>query len=116
MTLKGFLKGLALLVLLGESVAWFWFNIQQDQAKARQVDQIFAECAAVAPFCIIRKTQNAKFANLTRLDYERHVCSDGRSAYRQTSSRVILSTYEPFFGNFTSRIRDLAKKHGCQAQ
>jgi hypothetical protein len=98
------------------SIALVGYTAHASEENTRQVDQTFAACPAVRPVCVVRKTQNAKFAEITRVDFEAHACTDGRSATRESSRRVVLSTYEPIFVDMNPRLRRLAQQQGCIVQ
>jgi hypothetical protein len=83
-------------------------------AESQEVDRVFAACPMVASTCFIEKTQQGKFGAISRTDFESHVCGDGSSASRETNKRVVLSTYEPAFSDFSGRIKKLATEQGCR--
>lgn len=104
------------LLFFGGFIALTGYTSHASDERTKQVDQIFTACPLAKPVCSVLKTQNAKFAQITRVDFEVHSCTDGRRALRETSRRVILSTYEPMFVDMTDRLRGLAQQGGCSVQ
>lgn len=90
--------------------------VQASSDATAKTDKIIAECPVKTKNCTVRKTQMAKFAQISRYDYATHVCEDGRIATANVNSKTLVSTYQPFFADMRDKVEELAKINGCIAE